>query len=93
MESALAAAALQLDELRDLTKSRYSRLHEDLAKQHAEILRRGEQLDVLRSELLNKDAQIETLRAEAVGYANSRSWKLTRPLRAFNRLLARLLKK
>ncbi len=105
MESALAAAALQLDELRDLTNSRYSRLHEDLAKQHAEILLRGEQIDALRSEnlaksgqledtqtvLREKDAQIETLRAEAVEYANSRSWKLTRPLRAFNRLLRRLL--
>jgi hypothetical protein len=43
--------------------------------------------------LREKDAQIETLRDEVVGYANSRSWKLTRPLRAFNRLLARLLKK
>lgn len=107
IESALAAAALQLDELRSLTNSRYSRLREDLAKQHAETLLRGEQLDVLRGELLHKDAQLEdlqtllrekdaqivTLRDEAVGYANSRSWKLTRPLREFNRLLGRLLKK
>jgi Glycosyltransferase len=107
IESALAAAAQQLDELRDLTKSRYTRLHDDLAKQHAEIVFRGGQIDALRqdlsardgqiqelhSEALNKDAQIEALQAEAVGYANSRSWKLTRPLRAFNRLLGRLLKK
>jgi len=79
IEAALAAAALQLDELRDLTNSRYSRLHEDLAKQNDEILQRGQ--------------QIEALRDEAVGYANSRSWKLTRPLRAFNRFLARLMKR
>jgi len=79
MREALAAAALQLDELRDLTNSRYSRLHEDLAKQNDEILQRGQ--------------QIEALRDEAVGYANSRSWKLTRPLRAFNRFLARLMKR
>ena len=79
IESALAAAALQLEELRGLTNSRYSRLHEDLAKQHAEILLR--------------DKQLEALRDEVVGYANSRSWKLTRPLRAFNRLSGRLLKK
>jgi len=79
LKQALAAAALQLDELRVLTNSRYTKMSEDLATQHAEILKRGEQLDALRDEV--------------VGYANSRSWKLTRPLRAFNRLLARLLKK
>ncbi len=107
IESALAAAALQLDELRDLTNSRYSRLHEDLAKQNSEILQRGQQIDAQRGEMLAKDEQMETLRTEihtkdgwiealrdeAVGYANSRSWKLTRPLRAFNRFLARLLKR
>ena len=43
--------------------------------------------------ILLRGEQVETLRDEAVGYANSRSWKLTRPLRAFNRLLGRLLKK
>ncbi|HPY33978.1 MAG TPA: glycosyltransferase [Anaerolineaceae bacterium] len=107
IESALAAAALQLEELRGLTNSRYSRLHEDLAKQHAEILLRDKQLEAQRKELqsinlqleslqtalVGKEIQLEALRDEVVGYANSRSWKLTRPLRAFNRLLGRLLKK
>ena len=107
MESTLAAAALQLDELRELTRSRYSRQDEDLAKQLAEILQRGGelealscenheksmQIEALQSEILAKDGQIEDLRNEAVGYANSHSWKLTRPLRAVNRLFGRLLKK
>jgi len=107
MREALSAAALQLDELRALTKSRYSKICEDLAIQNAAILQRGEQIDAQRAEILSKDEQIETLRTEIrakegliaslreeeVGYANSRSWKLTRPLRAFNRFLARLLKR
>jgi hypothetical protein len=87
-----------------MTNSRYTKMSEDLATQHAEILLRGEQLDALRSEtekqiealrseILSKDGLIDAFRDEVVGYASSRSWKLTRPLRAFNRLLARLLKR
>lgn len=77
---------------------------EDLALQHAEILQRGEQLETLRNEVQGRDVQIEALRNEilfkdgqigalrdeVVGYANSRSWKLTRPLRALNRFFSRL---
>jgi len=47
----------------------------------------------LRTEIRAKEGLIASLREEEVGYANSRSWKLTRPLRAFNRFLARLLKR
>ncbi len=108
MESALAAAALRLNELRDPTKSRYSRLHDDLEKQHAEILLRSEQIDALRSEnlaksgqledtqtvLREKDAQIEPCGMKRWGYANSAAGNLpARCARFENRLLARLLKK
>jgi len=107
IKQALAAAAQQLDELRALTKSRYAKMGEDLALQHAEILQRGEQLETLRNEVQGRDVQIEALRNEilfkdgqigalrdeVVGYANSRSWKLTRPLRALNRFFSRLGRK
>ena len=90
IESALAAAALQLEELRGLTNSRYSRLHEAQRKELQSI---NLQLESLQTALVGKEIQLEALRDEVVGYANSRSWKLTSPLRAFNRLLGRLLKK
>jgi len=57
------------------------------------MLAKDEQMETLRTEIHTKDGWIEALRDEAVGYANSRSWKLTRPLRAFNRFLARLMKR
>lgn len=109
MAEKLAAVAMQMDELRELTHSRYSKLHEDLAAQHTEILilQHGERIEALKSEILTREVQIDALRDEitqkkgriedllneTVRYANSRSWKLTRPLRVFNRLLARLLKR
>jgi len=73
-----------------LTNSRYSRLHEAQRKELQSI---NLQLESLQTALVGKEIQLEALRDEVVGYANSRSWKLTRPLRAFNRLLGRLLKK
>ena len=107
MAEELAAVAMQMDELRELTHSRYSKLHEDLAAQHAEILQHGERIEALKSEVLTREVQIDALQNEitqkkrriealldeTVRYTNSRSWKLTRPLRAFNRLLSRLLKR
>jgi len=69
---ALAATALQLEELRELTYTHSSRLQQDL---------------------LLRDQQIEALKDEVVDYANSRSWKLTRPLRSINHFLKHLRKK
>lgn len=107
MAEALAAVAIQMDELRELTHSRSSKWHEDLTAQHADILQHGERIEALKSEILTQGGQINDLRNEiiqkegriaalldeTVRYANSRSWKLTRPLRGLNRFLAHLLKR
>lgn len=75
----LASIALQMDEIRELNRSRFSKLQDS-------ILYGNQQIE-------QKDKQIDALKEELAGYANSSSWKLTRPLRQMNRMLTKLRKK
>ncbi len=74
---ALASTALQLEELRILTARR------NVTLQNEEIQIRDQHIRAL-------EAEIDSLRDEAVGYATSRSWQLTRPLRVVDRFFSRL---
>jgi hypothetical protein len=82
-DSDLAVARDQLTQLgQDLSRSenRAAQMQSELAMAHAEATRLGEQLSLSQAEASAHAARIEQM-------LHSRSWKVTRPLRALGAVL------
>jgi septal ring factor EnvC (AmiA/AmiB activator) len=70
----------------DQLRTELQRRDDDLGRLRAELQRRDGDLGQLRAELQRRDGDLGQMRVELQSIVNSRSWRVTKPLRALIRL-------
>jgi len=66
-----------------------SQSNQDIERQRMELQSRHSDLGQLRAELQSRESDLAHVHEEIRQIVNSRSWRVTRPLRALSRLIGR----
>ena len=66
-----------------------SQSNQDIERQRMELQSRDSDLGQLRTELQSRESDLAHVHEEIRQIVNSRSWRVTRPLRALSRLIGR----